>query len=185
MLQELYLVRHATADRASGVPYHTLPGPPLTPAGRLEAAQAAGWLAGRGITHLFASPFVRTRETAEVIAQRLNLTVTCLDLLREGAPGESLQQIRQRVADLVPQLDDGPATHVAIISHGAPIQALLQHTTSDRIDLSKHRYDYGNSTPPAGIWHAVRCPGGAWRWELAFRPQITHEAHGTPTPHAL
>ena len=68
MLEELYLIRHAAPDRSTGVPYHTMPGPPLTPIGQQEAVQTAYWLDGRGIERLLASPFHRTRATAEAIA---------------------------------------------------------------------------------------------------------------------
>jgi 2,3-bisphosphoglycerate-dependent phosphoglycerate mutase len=171
MIEELYLVRHASADRSISVPYNIVPGPPLTPVGQQEAAQAARWLAGRGVQHLLASPFARAMATAEVIAAGIALPVTRAEALGEGGPGETREAIRARVVDLLAQLDDGPMRCVALVTHGTPIKALLQHTTGDRIDLSGHVYDGGNSTPAAGIWHGVR-DGQCWRWELAFRPAI-------------
>jgi 2,3-bisphosphoglycerate-dependent phosphoglycerate mutase len=170
MLQELYLVRHAAPDRTTGVPYNLPPGPPLTPAGHQEAIQAADWLRGRGIEHLFSSPFLRTKATAETIQHALEVGLTCVEKLGEGAPGESLAQVRARVSELLGQLDDSPLTRIAIISHGACLLGLLLHTTNDRIDLSNHRYDHGNNTPTAGIWHGIRGENG-WRWTLAFRPE--------------
>ncbi|MFO7170271.1 MAG: histidine phosphatase family protein [Chloroflexota bacterium] len=171
MIEELFLVRHAAPDRSTGVPYNILPGPPLTPAGQQEALQAAHWLKGRGIEHIFSSPFVRTRATAETIARALEVGLTLVDRLGEGAPGERQEQVRQRVSELLPQLDDTPLRRVALVTHGACILGLLQHTTADRIDLSAHRYDYGNCSPTAGIWHGIRADG-VWRWEFAFRPDL-------------
>ncbi len=40
----------------------------------------------------------------------------------------------------------------------------------DTIDLNGHRYDYGNYSPTAGIWHGVRRPNGIFDWQLAFKP---------------
>jgi len=169
MLEEIYLVRHAAPDRGLGIPYHTPPGPPLTPAGYQEAAQTGRWLVGRGVERLFASPFDRTRATAEAIGGALGLPVTLAEGLREGAPGETLDQIRARMVELLNQFDDSPLRRAALVSHGAPIRTLLQHTTGDRIDLRAHVYDNGNCAPTAGVWHGRR-GDHCWVWELAFRP---------------
>jgi broad specificity phosphatase PhoE len=169
MLEELYLIRHAAPDRSAGVPYQTMPGPPLTPIGRQEAEQTARWLAGRGVERLLASPFDRTRATAEAIAAQLGLPIAFAEALREGAPGEKLDQIRARTSELLAQLDDSPIRCAALVSHGAPIRTLLEHTTSDRIDLKAHAYDNGNCAPTAGVWHGRR-GDNCWKWELVFRP---------------
>jgi 2,3-bisphosphoglycerate-dependent phosphoglycerate mutase len=171
MVDQLFLVRHAAPDRATGVPYNLLPGPPLTPAGQQEALQAAHWLKGRGVEHVFSSPFARTRATAEPIVAALEVGLTLVEKLAEHAPGERLDQVRARMSELLTQLDDTPLRTVALVTHGACILGMLQHTTSDKIDLSNHRYDHGNNTPTAGIWHGVR-EGDTWRWSLAFRPDL-------------
>ncbi len=170
MLTELYIVRHAQPDRASGIKYDVEPGPPLTDHGRGEARQAAAFLAGRGLEYLFSSPFSRTAETADTIADQLGLPITYVKALGEGGPGEAKERVRERVAELLAQVDDGPLTSVAFVTHGICVKSILLHTTSDRIDLAKHVYDYGNCSPTAGIWHGVRGEGG-WRWELLFRPE--------------
>lgn len=171
MIEELYLVRHAAPDRRLALPYNLPPGPPITQIGRVEAEQSAHWLVDRGVEHLFASPFARTQETAAVLAAVLELPITLVDALREGGPGETFAHIRTRAAEVLAQLDDGPLRCTALVSHGAPIRALLLHTTSDRIDLSGHVYDNGNSTPTAGVWHGVR-HAHCWQWTLAFRPYL-------------
>ncbi|HEU4326266.1 MAG TPA: histidine phosphatase family protein [Roseiflexaceae bacterium] len=169
MLEELFLVRHAEPDRSLAMPYNIMPGPPLTPRGREEAAQAAAWLEGKGVEYMFASPFERASATADIIVDRLGLPITYTQILREGGPGESLDQIQARVGELLGQLDDGPLLRVALVSHGACLRGLLRYTTANRIDLSRHIYDYGNNTPTAGIWHGIRREG-AWVWNLTFRP---------------
>ena len=170
MLEELYLVRHAAPDRTSAVPYHTPPGPPLTPIGEREAEQTGAWLRGRGIERLLASPFIRTRQTGEAIARALELPIVFAEGLREGAPGEKMNQIRARTAEVLAQLDDSQLRRVALVSHGAPIRSLLEHTSNDRIDLKPHVYDNGNCAPTAAVWYGRRGEHGAWLWELAFRP---------------
>jgi broad specificity phosphatase PhoE len=169
MLEEIYLVRHAHPDRGLGVPYNIMPGPPLTAIGLQEAVQTARWLAGRRIDGLFASPFDRTRATAAAVSEILGLPITFAEALREGGPGEKMEQIRERMAELLAQLDDSPLHVAALITHGAPIRGLLLHTTGERIDLKPHAYDNGNCAPTAGVWHGRR-GDGCWVWELAFRP---------------
>ena len=169
MLEELYLVRHAAPDRALKMAYNMLPGPPLTPAGEQEAVQTARWLACRSVDHVLTSPFCRARMTAQAIVDGCDLPLTVVDALREGGPSETMDQIRARAAELLGQIDDSPLRGVALVTHGAVILALLQHTTNGQINLRGHVYDYGNCAPTAGIWHGVRGEGG-WRWELIFRP---------------
>jgi broad specificity phosphatase PhoE len=171
MLEELYLIRHAAPDRTLNTPYNVLPGPPLTDQGRREAAEAAAWLDGRGIECLFASRFERASATAEVIAARLGLELRYVEALREGGPGERMEQVQARVAELLRQLDDGPYDRVALVTHGACIRGALLETTRGRLDLKPYAYDNGNCAPTAGIWRGLRSADG-WRWALAFRPGI-------------
>lgn len=169
MLEELFLIRHAMPDRSQPIPYNIHPGPPLTEAGKQEAVKLAGWLHNRGIEQILASPFDRTSATAMAIADKLELDVTFVEALREGGPGEKMDKIRQRMAELLAQIEDSPLRRVAFVTHGACVRALLEHTTLSRIDLSKHVYDYGNCSPTAGVWHGTRFDQ-MWRWELVFWP---------------
>ena len=47
---------------------------PLTADGRTQVARAAASLSGKGITHIYASPFARTQETATLMAEALGLS---------------------------------------------------------------------------------------------------------------
>lgn len=169
MLEELYLIRHAAPDRSTGVPYQIHPGPPLTEVGRKEAVEMAAWLEGRGIEQVLCSPFERTTQTAAAIADRLDVEITFVEALREGAPGERLEAIAERTAELLAQIEDSSLKRVAFVTHGACVKSVLEHTTLQRIDLKGHVYDAGNCSPTAGVWHGTRFDH-MWRWELAFRP---------------
>lgn len=169
MLEELYLIRHAAPDRGSGIPYQIHPGPPLTEAGRKEAAEMAAWLNGRGIERVLCSPFERTTQTAAAIADRIDVEISFVEALREGAPGERLEAITERIGELLAQIEDSPLKRVAFVTHGACVKAVLELTTLKRIDLKGHVYDYGNCAPTAGVWHGTRFDH-MWRWELTFRP---------------
>ncbi|QLJ00686.1 bifunctional RNase H/acid phosphatase [Streptomyces sp. NEAU-sy36] len=78
--------------------------PPLSDTGREQAHRAAEALAARGtIETVLASPLARTRETAEIVAARLNLDVHIEDGLREtdfGAwEGLTFGEVRDRYPD--------------------------------------------------------------------------------------
>nr|WP_145485077.1 MULTISPECIES: bifunctional RNase H/acid phosphatase [Streptomyces] len=78
--------------------------PPLSAAGRDQAHRVADALARRGtVQTILASPLTRTRETAEIVAARLNLDVVLEDGLREtdfGAwEGLTFGEVRDRHPD--------------------------------------------------------------------------------------
>lgn len=77
---------HANAERVfANRPDHPAA---LTPTGIAQAETLARSLAGGGITHLYSSPLLRARQTAEVLASALGLEVAINDGLREYDVGD-------------------------------------------------------------------------------------------------
>lgn len=87
-----FLMRHGEAESnvknilnaTKKSPYH------LTKNGRESAEKEALRLRGRGITHIFHSPLLRTKETAEIVARTLNIPSENIiedERLREINPG--------------------------------------------------------------------------------------------------
>ncbi len=70
-----YLVRHGEHALQGRMAAGRTPGIGLSPKGRAEAAAVAERLAGEQIDAIYASPLDRTRQTAEIIAGRLDLPV--------------------------------------------------------------------------------------------------------------
>jgi broad specificity phosphatase PhoE len=60
---------------------------PLTDKGRQQAAQLAESLLDAGVVHIYASPLLRSEETAQILAQRLGVDFTITDALREFDTG--------------------------------------------------------------------------------------------------
>jgi probable phosphoglycerate mutase len=97
----VYLVRHAQSEenildlrrRMTADDFNRIlrrsPDVALTPLGLEQANTVAASLADKGIEQLYTSPFIRTRSTAAVIAQRLGLEPEVLDDLREVLPAPS------------------------------------------------------------------------------------------------
>lgn len=62
-----------------------IPDPPLTAAGRQQALEAGDALADLAVERLLVSPYLRTLQTAEIIAGRLGVPLTIEPLAREQA----------------------------------------------------------------------------------------------------
>ncbi|MBI3970791.1 MAG: histidine phosphatase family protein [Chloroflexi bacterium] len=85
----IYLVRHgqsqANVERVFSNGRVDLP---LTDLGYRQAGQAAAWLDGRNVRRVYASPLLRARQTAAVIAERLDVPVEVLVDLDEIRVGD-------------------------------------------------------------------------------------------------
>jgi len=84
----LHLLRHGTHDLGGGVLAGRMPGVGLTERGRSEIAAVAERLADENIAALYSSPLQRTRESAEIVAERLGLPIEFRDDLIELDFGE-------------------------------------------------------------------------------------------------
>jgi probable phosphoglycerate mutase len=153
----LFFIRHAQAFS------NLTPRPALTAAeldrltslGRTQAERAAAALRGHGVRAVLPSPAGRSRETAQVIAQALGLSVGAVEprirsmelgrspdgkalgwdereaewrVGRDAAPpgGESLRQVADRQLELLADLArDRPGPAVVLVSHGEVIAALV------------------------------------------------------------
>ncbi len=82
-----------------------IPDPPLTAEGRRQAEAAAQVLVRSGIERLLVSPYVRTLETAEIIAARTGIAMSIEPLVRERAAFScDIGTPRSRLAVRWPQL---------------------------------------------------------------------------------
>jgi broad specificity phosphatase PhoE len=80
----LYFARHGESEaNLQRVFANRGDGPPLTSRGRQQARSLAAQLSGEGIQHLYASPLLRARQTAEILARRLAIPCTISEALRE------------------------------------------------------------------------------------------------------
>ena len=84
----LHLLRHGQHNLGGGVLAGRTPGVGLTERGRAEIAAACERLAGEHIAALYASPLQRTRESAEIVSERLGLPIEFRDDLIELDFGE-------------------------------------------------------------------------------------------------
>ena len=86
---KLYLLRHGeSAGNASGVfAVHAL-NPPLTDAGVAQATAQAKSLSRSGLSAIYASPLLRTRQTASIVSEHCGLPVVYSEALWEVDVGD-------------------------------------------------------------------------------------------------
>jgi broad specificity phosphatase PhoE len=92
----VYFVRHGESASNAAPGGMALPleqGDRLTERGFEQARAVAGRLAAAGATRILASPLRRARETAEVIAERLDLEITEVEELRELRESEGFGEL--------------------------------------------------------------------------------------------
>src|SRR4029077_4428252 len=80
----LYLVRHGEnpANITKEFSYHAVDYP-LTPKGVLQAEQTAEYFSSRGVDAIYTSPLLRARQTAEILARRIAVSVYLREEMRE------------------------------------------------------------------------------------------------------
>lgn len=173
----VYLVRHASPNRSTGVRYDVPPGPPILPKGEEEARRVGEFLREAGVGQLYVSPMQRTQQTARIAAEAGgDIPWTLDESITEWTRGETDETVLARMKTGWQQAweesqESGP---VAIVSHGGPIRVLVEHFGVEK-ELIAHytkQFDYGNPMPPAGIWRVTRAEReDAWAVELVFTPE--------------
>lgn len=115
-MDQLYLMRHATARKADGQDEQHLfsvGDEPLADRGRQEAERMAELLADEPIDAIYASPAKRCLETAEIVAEPHGLDVATDQRLWEvpyGRPGDPYEKVLATIVELAGALrtEDDP-----------------------------------------------------------------------------
>ena len=133
-LTQMYLVRHAKAGsrRAWSGPDDLRP---LTKTGRRQADALGDLLAGRRVTRLVSSPYVRCRQTVEPLGQRLRLPIDLADELAEGTPLPEARRLMEKFA------------HEATVlcTHGDVIGELLESIARQGLIGPDVRFEKGST----------------------------------------
>ena len=105
----LLLIRHGESEGNLARVFTHTPAVPITETGRAQVERAAEWVAARyRPSRIVTSPFVRARQTADILARRLGLPVTVETDLRERSYGDLAGQ-PYASARALPDFD--PATY--------------------------------------------------------------------------
>ena len=126
--------------------------PPLSDDGLVQAQQLGQRLVGEGITHIFASPFLRTVQTAILVAEILDLTIKVESGLSEWlnphwmtAMPETLSLVE--LAEIFPRIDlsytsrvtaNYPETREQVLKRAGKTAKLLATEFAENILLVGH-----------------------------------------------
>jgi len=149
----LYLIRHGqTPSNVAGVLDSAFPGAGLTGLGQAQAQALPAAFAGRGLSAVYVSPLLRTRETAEPLAGALGLPAQVVPGLEEIFAGDletrsdpaSRQQYVDCVlawmgGDLGRPMPGGPDGHSFLERFDAAVESIAaRHTDSDAVAVVSH-----------------------------------------------
>lgn len=114
----LYLLRHAVAVERGTPGYENDADRPLTPKGRRKMEKVAEALkeGGLEIDQIVSSPYVRTRETAHVVAKLFKLKVAHSDFL---VPGSDCFGLKKSLSETYPQ-----AVNMMLVGHEPDLSEL-------------------------------------------------------------
>ncbi len=176
----LYLFRHGEYENPGYVFPTSDSGFPLSGNGRSQVTEKIPYFTGKSIVSLYSSPVLRTRQTAEILANALRLPIQLDDRLTEvkttlegvsmklfddtkgelsylpqytAKGAETMQALSERVWSA---LEDFRARHkgkeVIVVSHGDPIRFSLMKYLGMPIDFTVSRTI---ETPLAGGYRLV------------------------------
>jgi broad specificity phosphatase PhoE len=151
MTTTIFLIRHGEVYNPEGTLYGRLPNFGLSDKGKQQLEKTAKYLKDKRISLLYASPLQRTRESAEIIKNKLNLPeihtseeileahtsyqggkFSDLDALQsevylkpKSPTDETIEQIYNRMQRFINLLiKTYPGKNITVVSHGDPIVIL-------------------------------------------------------------
>lgn len=161
----VYFVRHGEVENPDQIKYGRLPGFPLTQNGKSQVEVAAEKLVGAGIEAIYASPLLRTKQSAEIISQKLGLPIIYDDRLLEHDHGkytgvkieeykkmeywrdgaETLEKCGDRVLDFLYDVkSQNKYSAIAVVGHGGPIvMAILNKSGKTVADYDAIQFPVG------------------------------------------
>lgn len=144
-MKKIYLVRHCetvSQDRES----------PLTEKGYEQADQLAQFFASTQVDAIISSPFLRARESIELLAKRRNIEIiederlaervlscdnlldwyeklreTFTDLNRAYKGGESSREAMKRIVEVIEEIRQSNVNNTIVVTHGNILALLLRY----------------------------------------------------------
>jgi broad specificity phosphatase PhoE len=141
MQKRIYLIRHGDKEKMAG-------DPPLTSFGLKQAQATASYFAAKNIHQILASPLLRTQQTAQIIAESLNLPVVTHQQLVERAnwgdhPHQSFAEFIEMWTKATNDRDWQPPVGDSSIAAGERLagvidQALVERNDNENLLLVTH-----------------------------------------------
>src|SRR5262245_34240054 len=133
----IVLARHGETDWNRDDRFQGHADPPLNDAGREQSRALAERLADDGIAAVYASPLLRARETGEIVARRLGLSVSTVEELREIDVGEWSGLTRSQVEERFPEAFARWLDYAHGWEHGETYEELGERVVPALLDLAE------------------------------------------------
>ncbi|MBI2614054.1 MAG: histidine phosphatase family protein [Candidatus Levybacteria bacterium] len=153
MITRIFFVRHGQVDNPDKVMYGRLPGFPLSQDGKAQIAKTAELLSKKNVSAIYASPLLRTKQSAKIIADILHLPINYSEDILEiksslqgqtfsyisahfpklniyasaknNFSDETIEDVAQRMQEFSDQIiKKYKGKNIAVIGHGDPIMII-------------------------------------------------------------
>ena len=130
----VFLVRHAEKADAPRQD------PPLNDIGTARAKELARMLDGAGIKTIITSQFLRTKQTAEPLAQKLGLTAISMPIAM--SPSNPQQVSEQSISEIVSRVNERPGENVLVIGHSNTVPEVIRMLGGDVVPtIDEKKFD--------------------------------------------
>lgn len=136
-MKNYYIFRHGQtwATKLKRWYWHTLYSAPILEEGKPAIKRLANYLKDIPTDYNVCSPFLRCRQTAEIVSK---ITGKKFDLdrrIREYEFFEIPYFLKKRVVSFLIQMENSPHENILICTHAVIIQMMIQFLTSGKISL--------------------------------------------------
>lgn len=167
MTTKIFFVRHGEVDNPNKIWYGRFSGFPLSANGEKQILKTAQFLSAHDINAIYASPLLRTKQSAKIIADTLRLSVNYSDHLLEVHSslqgktfdciashwaeniyassknkiiGETIEQLSERMQKFITKIIKSHAgKNIVAVSHGDPIMIVKAHVEKLPIKIDSIR----------------------------------------------
>ncbi|MGH9942511.1 MAG: phosphoglycerate mutase family protein [Pyrinomonadaceae bacterium] len=130
----VFLVRHAEKADAPRED------PPLSEAGKLRAQALARLLGPSGVTAIYTSQFLRTKQTAEPLAKQLGLTPISLTI--SLSPSNPREVSGQSIKEITDKIHERPGEGSLVIGHSNTVPEVIKLLGGDAIPkIDEQKFD--------------------------------------------
>jgi phosphohistidine phosphatase SixA len=130
----VFLVRHAEKADAPRQD------PPLNDAGVVRAKELARMLESAGIKTIITSQFLRAKQTAEPLAQKLGLTAATMPIAMN--PSNPQQVSEQSISEIVARVNERPGENVLVIGHSNTVPEVIRMLGGDVVPtIDEKKFD--------------------------------------------
>jgi broad specificity phosphatase PhoE len=139
----LVLIRHGETDWNIEGRYQGQADPPLNAKGVIQAQKLAQDLQNSGLQFLYTSPLLRTKQTAEIVSDKLRIPETDEPRLMEIHQGDWQTRLRSEIQTLYPDLFKTWETNPWEVSppggeHLSEVQARVNEAIDDILRTNSH-----------------------------------------------